>query len=116
MPCRQESSCAVLPRGGIPGVNLLRGFGLSLLQLLFGILDLYTWIVIARALVSWVSPDPYNPIVRFLFLATEPALRPLRRLLPPHRLGGIDLSPLLLILLLQFVKYLILYSLDPSPR
>ncbi len=97
-------------------MNLARGFGLSLLQLFFGILDLYTWIVIARALVSWVSPDPYNPIVRFLFLATEPLLRPLRRLLPPRMLGGIDLSPVLLILLLQFLKNFILFSLGFQPR
>jgi YggT family protein len=90
--------------------------GLSLLQLFFGILDLYTWIVIARALVSWVSPDPYNPIVRFLIQLTEPLLWPLRRLIPPRWLGGLDLSPVLLILILQFVKNFVLFSLGFDAR
>jgi YggT family protein len=97
-------------------LNFARGFGFSLLQILLGLIDLYTWVVIIRALLSWVSPDPSNPIVRMLALVTEPLLRPLRRLVPPRRLGGIDLSPLLAILLLQFVKNGIIYSLGFSPR
>jgi YggT family protein len=97
-------------------LGLARGFGLSLLQLVAGIFDLFTWVIIIRALLSWVSPDPYNPIVRTLTMVTEPVLRPLRRLVPPHRLGGIDLSPLLAILILQFVKNGILYSVGFGPR
>jgi YggT family protein len=58
------------------------------------------WIVIIAALVSWVSPDPRNPIVRFLWAVTEPLFRPFRRLLPPSRTGGIDLSPLLVLLII----------------
>lgn len=58
------------------------------------------WIVIIAALVSWVSPDPRNPIVRFLWGVTEPIFRPFRRLVPPSRTGGIDLSPLLVLLII----------------
>lgn len=74
------------------------------------LLDIYTWIIIAAALISWVSPDPYNPIVRFLRLVTEPVLRPIRRLLPPYQIG-LDFSPLLAILLIQFLQRVILPSL-----
>ena len=56
------------------------------------------WIVIIAALISWVNPDPRNPIVRFLWGVTEPIFRPFRRLLPPSRTGGIDLSPLFVLL------------------
>ena len=62
------------------------------------------WIVIIAALVSWVSPDPRNPIVRFLWAVTEPMFRPFRRLLPPSRTGGIDLSPLFVLLLIFLVS------------
>ncbi|HOI74102.1 MAG TPA: YggT family protein [Syntrophales bacterium] len=67
------------------------------------ILTLYMWIIIARALVSWVNPDPYNPIVRFLYRATEPVLAPLRRLIP-FRTGGLDLSPILVLLIIFFLQ------------
>jgi YggT family protein len=91
-------------------VGFARGFGFALLQLVLTVLNIYTWVVIIRALISWVSPDPYNPIVQILRRLTEPLLRPLRRLVPPHKLGGLDLSPLLLILLIQLVKYTLVYS------
>lgn len=61
------------------------------------------WIVIIAALVSWVNPDPRNPIVRFLWGVTEPLFRPFRRLLPPSRTGGIDLSPLLVLLIIYLL-------------
>lgn len=95
---------------------MIRGFGLSLLQIVVGLLDVYFWVVFARAVISWVSPDPYNPIVRFLRLVTEPALRPFRRLLPPHKVGGLDLSPLLVLVLIQFVKNGLIYSFGFRPR
>lgn len=97
-------------------MGFARGFGLSLLQLFLGVVDLYTWVIIIRALLSWVAPDPYNPIVRALAMLTEPVLRPFRRLVPPHRLGGVDLSPLLAVLALQFLKNGILYSFGFGPR
>ncbi|MFN7942113.1 MAG: YggT family protein [Thermoanaerobaculia bacterium] len=97
-------------------MNFARGFGFSLLNLLLGALDLYSWVIIIRALISWVSPDPYNPIVQILVKLTEPVLRPLRKLVPPRKLGGIDLSPLLALLVIQFVKNFLLYSLGFGPR
>ncbi|MEO8601906.1 MAG: YggT family protein [bacterium] len=66
------------------------------------ILTLYLYIVIARALLSWVNPDPRNAIVRFLYSATEPVLYRVRRVLP--YLGGIDFSPLVVILVIYFLQ------------
>ena len=92
-------------------MNFARGFGFALVQLLFTLLNAYMWVIIIRALVSWVSPDPHNPIVRLLAQVTEPVLRPLRRLVPPYRTGGIDLSPLIAILLIQLLIYTLRYAL-----
>jgi YggT family protein len=64
---------------------------------------IYMWIIIIRALISWVSPDPYNPIVRFLYRVTEPVLRPVRRILPIGGMG-IDFSPLIVILLIYVLR------------
>jgi len=61
------------------------------------------WIVIIAALISWVNPDPRNPIVRFLWGVTEPLFRPFRRLVPPSKTGGIDISPLLVLLLIYLL-------------
>jgi YggT family protein len=72
-------------------------------------LEVYIYVVVARALISWVNPDPWNPIVQFLGKATEPALAPIRRLLG-WRLG-LDLSPLVLILILIFLQRFIVPSL-----
>jgi YggT family protein len=66
------------------------------------LLTLYTFIIIARAIISWVSPDPYNPIVNFLYRVTEPVLYRVRALLPD--LGGLDLSPLVVLLVIQFLQ------------
>jgi YggT family protein len=66
-------------------------------------LNIYMWVIIIRALLSWVNPDPYNPIVQFLTRITEPVLRPLRKLVPAYRLG-IDLSPLIAILVIYFLE------------
>jgi YggT family protein len=75
------------------------------------LLWLYTWIVIGAVIVSWVSADPRNPIVRFLYATTEPVLYHLRRRLPFVVAGGIDFSPLVLLLLIQFVKVVVVGSL-----
>ena len=74
------------------------------------VLTLYMWIVIARAVISWVNPDPYNPIVRFLYSATEPVLYRLRRLLPLYA-GGIDFSPIIVFVAIIFLQRFLVQSL-----
>ena len=72
-------------------------------SLLVLVIIAYIWIIIARALLSWVSPDPYNPIVRFLYRVTEPVLRPVRERLGGFQVG-LDFSPMIVILVLYFLK------------
>ena len=67
------------------------------------LLEAYKWVVIVAALISWVSPDPYNPIVRLLYSVTEPVFRPIRRLIG-HRLGPIDISPIIVILAIILIQ------------
>jgi YggT family protein len=74
------------------------------------ILTLYLFIVIARALISWVNPDPRNPIVRFLHNATEPLLYRVRRVIP--YVGGIDFSPLVVIIGIYFLQTFLVASLQ----
>jgi len=84
--------------------NILLGFA----TVLDYTLTFYTWIIIARALISWVNPDPWNPIVQFLTRATEPVLAPIRR-----RLGwgmGVDLSPLVVIVAIWFLQIAVVQS------
>jgi YggT family protein len=73
------------------------------------VLTIYMWIIIARAVLSWVNPDPYNPIVRFIHNVTEPALSRIRMWLP--NLGGIDISPIVVILGIVFLQTFIVNSL-----
>lgn len=80
-------------------------------QVLGLILQLYMWIVIARAIISWVSPDPRNPIVRFLYNATEPLLYRVRRAVPIFA-GGIDFSPLIVIFAIYFLQMFLVASLQ----
>lgn len=75
----------------------------SLASLIDFVLHAYMWIIIARAILSWVNPDPYNPIVRFLYEVTEPPLSFIRKKLP-IALGGVDLSPMMLILAIMFLQ------------
>jgi YggT family protein len=69
------------------------------------------WLVIARAIISWVNPDPYNPIVRFLYQVTEPVLYRIRRFLP---LGAIpiDLSPIIVLLIIFFLDAFLVRTLE----
>ncbi len=78
-------------------------FFTSIIELIHGLLELYKWIIIISAVISWVSPDPYNPIVRFLYSVTEPALRPIRRFIG-NRLGPIDISPLIVIVIILIIQ------------
>jgi len=80
----------------------------ELIGFLGWLLGLYSWVIIAAALITWVSPDPRNPVVMFLRQVTEPVLGPMRRLLPPWKTGGLDFSPLIVILAIQFVERVIL--------
>ena len=79
--------------------------------LLYYALWLYMWILIARAVISWVSPDPDNPIVQFLYRATEPVLQPIRRWLPAGSFG-IDFSPLIVIFVIYFLQMFLVRSLQ----
>jgi YggT family protein len=78
--------------------------GGALLQTVLWILNGIWWIVIIAALISWVNPDPRNPIVRFLWGVTEPMFRPFRRLVPPSRMGGIDISPLFVLGIIYLLR------------
>ena len=76
----------------------------AVLEVFFAILSVIQWLVIIAAVISWVNPDPRNAIVQFLYRTTEPILRPFRKILPPRRTGNIDFSPILVILLILFIK------------
>lgn len=73
-------------------------------------LTLYMWIIIGRAIISWVNPDPYNTIVRFLYAVTEPVLYTIRRRLPTS-FGGFDFSPIIVILAIYFFQAFVVESL-----
>ena len=73
-------------------------------------LTLYMWIIIGRAIISWVNPDPYNSIVRFLYNVTEPVLYGIRRRLPVS-FGGFDFSPVIVILAIIFLQTFVVQSL-----
>jgi YggT family protein len=85
-------------------LNVGGAFTAAVLDVFFAILSVIQWLVIIAAVISWVNPDPRNPIVQFLYRTTEPILRPFRRILPPGRTGGIDFSPILVILAIIFIK------------
>ena len=74
------------------------------------VLVMFMWVVIARAILSWVSPDPYNPIVRFIHNITEPVLHQIRKRLPLN-FGGIDFSPILVLLAIIFLRQFVVQSL-----
>jgi YggT family protein len=82
----------------------------ALAAVLNTLLWLYMWIMIARAVISWVNADPYNPIVRFLYSATEPVLYRVRRLFPFYA-GGIDFSPIIVFVVIYFLQLFLIRSL-----
>jgi YggT family protein len=83
---------------------VLGNFIVALAKVIDIVLTLYMWVIIFRALISWVNPDPYNQIVIFLYRVTEPVLRPIRRKLPMNNIG-IDFSPIIVILVIVFLQY-----------
>lgn len=89
----------------------------ALAQVLDVVLTVLYWMIIVRALLSWVNPDPHNPIVQFLQAVTEPILVPIRRLLPSAFRWGLDISPIIAILAVMFLKaFLVRTLLDLSFR
>jgi YggT family protein len=85
-------------------------FVIAAAEILNLLLELYTWVIIIAAIISWVNPDPYNPIVRFLHRVTAPVLNPVRRLIG-GRLGPIDISPLIVIFAIFFLQRFLVRSL-----
>lgn len=89
----------------------------ALAHILDIILTIFYWLILARALISWVNPDPYNTIVQFLYKMTEPILYSIRRVLPAGFRFGIDISPIIAFLLIWFLKsFLVRTLMDFSLR
>ena len=82
---------------------IISNFLFAVSKILNFALSAYIWVIIGRAIISWVNPDPYNPIVRFLYEVTEPVLSRIRRFIPAFA-GGIDFSPIILILAIIFLQ------------
>ena len=89
---------------------ILSNFLIAFAKVLDIVLTIFMWIVIARAVLSWVSPDPYNPIVRFIHQVTEPVLYQIRKRIPVS-FGGIDFSPILVFLAIIFLQQFVVNSL-----
>ena len=77
----------------------------TVVNILNTILSLLTYAIIIRAVLSWVRPNPNNPLVRLLNKVTDPIMKPLERIIPP--LGGLDISPIIAIVLIQLVQRLL---------
>jgi len=87
--------------------NLLK----ALAFVLDSVLSIYFWIVIISALLSWVRPDPYNPIVRFIYSITEPVFYRVRKWIPFVYISGFDLSPIVVLLAIEFLKIFLVQTL-----
>lgn len=94
---------------------ILANFLIALAQVVDYLLTAYMWIVIGRAIISWVNPDPHNPIVRFLYSATEPVLYRIRRMLPLYA-GGVDFSPIIVFVGIIFLQRFLVQSLYDLAR
>ena len=96
---------------------ILSNFIVSAAHVLGVLLTILYWLILIRALISWVSPDPFNPIVQFLEKYTEPILEPIRRILPPGLKFGIDISPIIAFLAIMFLRsFLVNTLLDLAAR
>ena len=82
---------------------MIEALGSSFAVVIVSIISLYKWVIIISALISWVQPDPYNPIVQMLYRLTEPAYAMVRRFIPTT-FGGMDLAPIILIFALIFLE------------
>ncbi|MBU4564276.1 MAG: YggT family protein [Desulfarculus sp.] len=85
-------------------------FFLKILQFISWLLGAYMWVIVASAVITWVRPDPGNPIVRFLFAVTEPVLWRVRRIIPTN-FGGFDIAPVILILAIIFLQNVVIAGL-----
>ena len=85
---------------------MIAGIASGLGSIVHSLITIYIWVLIIGALLSWVRPDPYNPIVQVIYRLTEPAYRALRRLMPTV-FNGLDLAPLILVILLQVVDVIL---------
>ena len=83
---------------------IISNFLAALAHVLSAILTILYWLILIRALLSWVNPDPFNPVVQFLVKTTEPILTPIRRMLPLGFRFGIDISPIIAFLGIMFLK------------
>ncbi|MBP7088492.1 MAG: YggT family protein [Candidatus Omnitrophica bacterium] len=83
---------------------VMSNFLIALAQILNILFSALYWFILIRVLLSWVNPDPYNAIVQFLYKVTEPILYPIRKMLPSNWKIGIDLSPVIAVLLIIFFK------------
>ncbi len=93
---------------------VVSNFIISLANVIDIILTMFYWLILIRALISWVSPDPFNPIVQFLFRTTDPILNPIRKLMPNM---AIDISPIIAFLGIMFIKsFLVATLFDLSTR
>ena len=77
---------------------------IAIAKILDVVLTIFYWLILIRAVISWVNPDPYNPIVQFLYKTTEPVLYPIRKILPTAFRFGIDISPIIAFLAILFLK------------
>ena len=94
-------------------MGVIANFLVRILGFINFLLTAYVWMIIGRAIISWVNADPYNPIVRFLHEVTEPALSRVRRMVPfASAMGGIDLTPLILIFGIYFIQQVIIPTLQ----
>ena len=94
---------------------VLNNFIFALAKIIDIALTIYWWIMVFRAVVSWVNADPYNKIVIFLYRATEPVLRPVRRIMPLRNVG-IDLSPVIVLLVISLLQYFLVETIIQLAR
>lgn len=91
-------------------MGIFANFLNAVAMLLNAVLTLMFWAILIRVLLSWVSPDPYNPLVRALYQITDPILRPAQRVIPP--IGGLDLSPIVVLLAIEFLRMFLVGSIQ----
>ena len=92
-------------------MDIIGYFFVALARVLDIVLSLYFWVIVIAALMSWVRPDPYNPVVRFLRAVTDPVFHRVRRWFPFLTIGGVDLSPIVVILAVQFLQWFLVPTL-----